>query len=77
MTKRPLLAITSGDLGTRAQVVERNLSKFFRLGEAWDAIVLIDEADIYFEERSINDIERNGIVSGILRVLGFGSICMY
>lgn len=71
MAKRPLLSITSGDLGTKPDEFDTNLRMYFRLGEAWNAIVLIDEADIYFEKRVETDIERNGLVSSEchLRVL--------
>jgi DNA polymerase III delta prime subunit len=64
LTGRPLLSITSGDLGTEAGELDSNLSIFFRLGELWKAIVVIGEADIYFEAREINDIARNSLVSG-------------
>jgi hypothetical protein len=64
LTKRPLLSITSGDLGTEASELDQKLSLFFRLGELWNAIVVIDEADIYFEARDTNDIARNSLVSG-------------
>ncbi len=33
------------------------------LATAWNAIILIDEADIFLEQRSLNDIQRNGLVS--------------
>ena len=64
LTERPLLSITSGDLGTETGELDSNLSIFFRLGELWKAIVVIDEAYIYFEAREINDIARNNLVSG-------------
>jgi hypothetical protein len=64
LTQRPLLSITSGDLGTETAELDQKLSIFFRLGELWNAVVVIDEADIYFEARDINDIARNSLVSG-------------
>ena len=70
LTKRPLLSITSGDLGTEAAEVDQKLSLFFRLGELWNAIVVIDEADIYFEARDTNDIARNSLVSGTSNMRG-------
>jgi hypothetical protein len=30
----------------------------------WDAVLLLDEADVVLEKRSYEDIRRNGIVSG-------------
>lgn len=64
-TKRPLLSLSSGDLGTTASLLESRLDKYLRLGERWGAIVLIDEADIYLEKRDLVDIRRNSLVAGM------------
>ena len=63
-TKRPLLSITAADLGHEPEPLERNLLQFFKNAHAWDAIVLLDEADVYLEQRSTHDLKRNSIVSG-------------
>lgn len=63
-TGRPLLSITAADLGHEPEVLERNLLEFFRNARKWNAIVLLDEADVYLEARSTQDLRRNGIVSG-------------
>jgi len=44
--------------------VERALDKFLKLGEKWNAVVVLDEADIYLEARDLRDVERNCLVSG-------------
>jgi hypothetical protein len=62
-TKRPLLSITAADLGHEPVKLEQNLLRFFRNATNWDAIVLLDEADVYLERRSSNDLIRNSIVS--------------
>lgn len=54
----------SADLGVTAQEVQRNLDTFFALSSRWGCILLLDEADILLESRSMSDIERNSIVSG-------------
>jgi hypothetical protein len=53
-----------GALGEMAELVERGLQKLFRLAQAWDCILLLDEADVFLAERTLQDINRNGIVSG-------------
>lgn len=53
-----------GDIGTSEEKVEQRLSYWFNLAEKWGAVMLIDEADIYLERRSVSDLKRNGIVSG-------------
>lgn len=70
-TKRPLLSITAADLGHEPVELERNLLKFFRDANSWDAIVPLDEADVYLERRSSNDLKRNSIVSIFLRALEY------
>ena len=60
---RPLLSITAADLGHEPTQLEFNLLRFFRNASRWDAIVLLDEADVYLERRSTADLERNSIVS--------------
>lgn len=63
-TQRPLLAITPGDIGTEPKTVEWELNRFFRLGEQWGTILLLDEADVYLESRNNRDLTRNSLVSG-------------
>ncbi|KAK5991556.1 hypothetical protein PT974_09840 [Cladobotryum mycophilum] len=55
---RPLLPITCGDLGLTP-------------GDAWDCVLLLDEADIFLAQRSVTDIERNALVSVFLRTLEY------
>ncbi|GAP93427.2 putative ATPase family AAA domain-containing protein 3B [Rosellinia necatrix] len=64
---RPLLALTVADIGTIETRVEKELFKWFSLAEAWDAVLLVDEADIFLERRQNRDLLRNGLVSAFLR----------
>jgi hypothetical protein len=57
------MSITAADLGDEPVELEKNLLQFFRNATSWDAVVLLDEADVYLERRSINDLRRNSIVS--------------
>ncbi len=63
-TKRPLYTISAGELGTTAAYVEEQLSSILRLAAIWNAIVLIDEADVFLEQRSPHDLKRNAMVAG-------------
>lgn len=63
-TKRPLLSITAADLGHEPADLEKSLLQYFRRANDWDAIVLLDEADVYLEKRGTSDLKRNSIVSG-------------
>src|SRR5271154_4740276 len=63
--------VCAGDLGTNAELLERNLVETTSLAHKWGAIVLLDEADVYLEQRSLQDIRRNGLVSVFLRHLEY------
>ncbi|OJD34038.1 p-loop containing nucleoside triphosphate hydrolase [Diplodia corticola] len=70
-TGRPLLSITAADLGHEPIELEKKLLRFFRDANKWNAIVLLDEADVYLERRSRQDLTRNSIVSVFLRALDY------
>ncbi|KAJ6473510.1 P-loop containing nucleoside triphosphate hydrolase protein [Mycena vulgaris] len=65
--RRPLYVIGGGDLGTRAADLDAALERVFDVATAWQAIVLIDEADVFLERRSLHDLERNAMVAVFLR----------
>lgn len=64
---RPLYLIGAGDLGTDAADLDSALERVFDVATAWKAIVLIDEADVFLEQRSLHDLERNAMVAVFLR----------
>lgn len=34
------------------------------MAETWNAVLLVDEADIFLEQRKTRDLARNGLISG-------------
>lgn len=62
--KRPLYTVSAGDLGTSPSSVEKGLGDALELAAKWNAVILIDEADVFLEQRSSHDLGRNGLVSG-------------
>ncbi|KFX93902.1 hypothetical protein O988_06576 [Pseudogymnoascus sp. VKM F-3808] len=70
-TKRPLMVLTSSDIGANPEMVENILSNRFKTASSWGAVLLIDEADVFMERRSSNDLNRNSLVAGFLRALEF------
>ena len=69
--KVPLYMMSAGDLGTEAYEVENNLSQILEMVANWNAVLLLDECDVFLEARSANDIARNRIVSIFLRMLEY------
>ena len=67
----PLYMLSAGDLGTEASEVENKLSKILALATKWQAVLLLDEADVFLEARSTHDLERNKLVSIFLRILEY------
>jgi SpoVK/Ycf46/Vps4 family AAA+-type ATPase len=63
--RKPLFAITCGDVGTDVYKIDHNLGKIFRLAHKWDCVLLFDEADVFLTQRSKLDIKRNAMVSGM------------
>ncbi|TDZ16480.1 ATPase family AAA domain-containing protein 3B [Colletotrichum orbiculare MAFF 240422] len=72
-SRRPLYIVSSGDLGTDAETLDDKLSRTLDLASTWKAVLLIDEADVFLERRSLHDMQRNGLVSIFLRTLEYYS----
>lgn len=53
-----------GELGLSPREVEGNLDSCFQMAQAWDCVLLLDEADIFLTERSTDNENRNALVSG-------------
>jgi len=71
VAQRPLYRVTCGDIGTDPEGVEKYLDSVLYIGTLWGCVVLLDEADIFLEERTQMDLQRNALVSVFLRVLEY------
>lgn len=74
---RPLYTISVGELGTDPKSLEDSLNGILKLCENWDAVLLLDEADIFLEERDEKDIVRNAMVGVFLRLLEYHNGVMF
>lgn len=71
-TGRPLVVVSVSDLGTQAAETERRLNAIFNDAARWEAILLMDEADVFLEARErTDDPNRNALVSVLLRCLEY------
>ncbi|KAK4508797.1 hypothetical protein PRZ48_002536 [Zasmidium cellare] len=68
---KPLYAVTSGELGTTVNDMEAALKKAFRIAKGWNAILLLDEADVFLSKRSVDNLEKNAFVSVFLRLMEY------
>jgi hypothetical protein len=69
--KVPLYMMSAGDLGFDPRKVETNLQDILEMCSRWNAILLLDEADVFLEQRSLHELERNKLVSIFLRILEY------
>jgi SpoVK/Ycf46/Vps4 family AAA+-type ATPase len=71
VTRRPLYSVSAGELGTDAKEIDSNLKNILELAKMWDAVLLLDEAEVFLQKRSSIDVTRNAIVSIFLRQLEY------
>lgn len=71
-TGRPLFVVSVAEIGLDASRAERRLEKVFALATKWQAVLLIDEADVFLETRNHSSpASQNALVSVLLRVLEY------
>lgn len=66
LLKAPLYMVSAGELGTDARTLERELQNILDIAHSWGAILLLDEADVFMEKRSLHDIHRNSLGKPLL-----------
>jgi hypothetical protein len=71
LLRRPLYSVSVGELGTDPASLEKNLRQILDVAQIWNAVILIDEADIFLEKRTSGDILRNACVGVLLRLLEY------
>ncbi|PNS19714.1 hypothetical protein CAC42_7681 [Sphaceloma murrayae] len=69
--KRPLYAVSSAELGDMSVDIEAALRDVLEICARWDAVLLLDECDVFLAERNKHDIYRNKMVSVFLRQLEY------
>jgi hypothetical protein len=41
--------VSAGELGLEPEFVDKNLSRILELSHRWDAVLLLDEADVFLQ----------------------------
>ncbi|KAF2401891.1 P-loop containing nucleoside triphosphate hydrolase protein [Trichodelitschia bisporula] len=67
----PIYAVSMGELGTDSSRLEAQLQQIMDIAHSWGAVLLLDEADVFLEKRSHQDVHRNALVSIFLRLLEY------
>ncbi|KAH7092455.1 P-loop containing nucleoside triphosphate hydrolase protein [Paraphoma chrysanthemicola] len=71
--QKPLYHVTCGEIGFSPQAFERHLSKVMQQAERWDAILLLDEADIFLQLPYKKHAEGDALEAVFLRALEYHS----
>lgn len=69
--KRPLYKVGLGELGTNAERMEGKLDQVLNIARRWNAVLLLDEADVFLEKRSTENLTRNAMVAVFLRLMEY------
>ncbi|RTE84858.1 hypothetical protein BHE90_000560 [Fusarium euwallaceae] len=69
--ERPLFSISSGELSTDVEDLEETLEAVLTLTKRWDAVCLLDEADVLLCKRNSAEMDRNAIVAVFLRKIEY------
>ncbi|KAK4625708.1 uncharacterized protein CLAFUR5_05938 [Fulvia fulva] len=73
----PLYNMSAGQLGFDADTVEARLHDVLKVCTKWGAVLLLDECDVFLEQRQITDIHRNKLVAVFLRLLEYYQGCLF
>lgn len=68
---RILYKVSLGELGSSVERLESALNRILSLAERWNAVLLIDEADVFLEKRTSENLARNAVVAVFLRLLEY------
>ncbi|KAF2190363.1 putative AAA family ATPase, partial [Zopfia rhizophila CBS 207.26] len=69
--RTPLYSVSAGELGSSSGSIEVILENILQLVTMWNAVLLLDEADIFLQQRDLKDLERNRVVAIFLRMLEY------
>jgi AAA+ superfamily predicted ATPase len=67
--KVPLYFVSIGELGTSASQMEDALNDIINIASTWNAIVLLDEVDVFAMKRTGQSLEKNAMTAIMLRTL--------
>jgi len=74
--QRALYSVQCSQLGTDPDHLEAELMNVFTRAKRWNAVMLLDEADVYVHERG-NNMQQNAIVGVFLRVLEYQGTVLF
>lgn len=67
----PLYAVNAGEIGHNPDSADDTLKTILECCRLWNAVLLLDEADVFLEARGTDSLNRNEMVSVFLRRLEY------
>jgi AAA+ superfamily predicted ATPase len=74
--ERPLYSVQCSQLGVDPETIENNLAVILQRANRWNAILLLDEADVYITRRG-SSLQHNAIVGVFLRILEYAQCILF
>ncbi|KAI0034423.1 P-loop containing nucleoside triphosphate hydrolase protein [Vararia minispora EC-137] len=71
VTQKPLYSVSASELAGDSGTVDRKLEMILGLAKKWDAVLLLDEAEVFLQQRDVNNVWRNTLVGVFLRQLEY------
>ncbi|RSL44203.1 hypothetical protein CEP54_014780 [Fusarium duplospermum] len=71
VARKPLYTVACSEIGTEPEQVQKYLQSVLHLGKIWDCIVLLDDAEVFLEQRKLQDPKRDALVSVFLHALEY------
>lgn len=71
--EKPLYSVNVGDLGTNVETMEIIIERITEYITRWNAIMVINEADIFIERRESHTAHTNAMVSTFLKFLDYNT----
>lgn len=65
------MQVSASELGRSATELEERLPLIFKRASKWNALLLLDKADVFLKKRAISNIHRNALVYVFLRTLEY------
>ncbi|ATZ45671.1 hypothetical protein BCIN_01g04130 [Botrytis cinerea B05.10] len=69
VVERPLYIAPCSEIATTPEALHKSLQQIFYLGRVWKCVILLEEAELFLEKRTLGDLRRNALVSVFLRAL--------
>ncbi|CAD6448075.1 a56ed3e4-431d-41f8-b4f6-7bb6a024c650 [Sclerotinia trifoliorum] len=69
VVEKPLYVTSCSEIGTTPEALEKALERIFFLGRVWKCVILLEDAEMFLEKRTLGDLQRNALISVFLRAL--------